>query len=75
MDGNEIAQFLQNYKPHEIYEDHSKKLFEVMQVISKRNTLKWPLYFLRAVEYWATFGIQIDINFATFSGKFQNYTF
>ena len=49
--------------------------FEVMQVISKRNTLKWPLYYLRAVEFWATFGIQIDINFATFSGKFQNYTF
>ena len=49
--------------------------FEVMQVISKRNTLKWPLYCLRAVEFWATFGIQIDINFATFSGKFQNYTF
>ena len=47
--------------------------YRVLQVKSK--TLKQPVYFLRAVEFWPTFDIQIDITLAIFWEKLQNYTF
>ena len=32
-------------------------------------------YFLKAVEFWSTFDIQIDITLAVFWITLQNYTF
>ena len=37
--------------------------FRVLKVTSKWKTLKQPVYFLRAVYFWPTFDIQIDITF------------
>ena len=36
---------------------------------------KMTRLFLRAVEYWASFDIQIDISLAIFWEKLRNYTF
>ena len=36
---------------------------------SKWKTLKQPVYFLRAVEFWPTFDIQISLTLAIFWGK------
>ena len=47
----------------------------VLQVKSKSKTLKQPVYFLRAVEFWPTFDIQIEITLAIFWDKSQNHTF
>ena len=41
----------------------------------KEKTLKETIYFLRAVEFWPTFDIQIDITLAIFWEKLQNQTF
>ena len=49
--------------------------YSVLQVISIRKTLKQAVYVLRAVEFWPTFDIQIDITLAIFREKHQNYTF
>ena len=49
--------------------------FKVLQVISKQKTLKKPIYFLKAAEFWPTFDIQIDTNLAIFWDKLQNHTF
>ena len=38
--------------------------YRVLQVTSRWKTLKQPVYFLRAVEFWSTFDIQIDITLA-----------
>ena len=47
--------------------------YRVLQVKSK--TLKQPVYFLRAVEFWPTFDIQIDITLVIFWEKLQNHAF
>ena len=39
----------------------------------KEAKIVW--YFLRAVDFWATLDIQIDITFAIFWEKLQNYFF
>ena len=49
--------------------------YRVLRVISKWNTLKKPVYFLKAVEFWSDFDIQVDITLAIFWEKLQNYTF
>ena len=64
--GNEIVQYLQNYKRHEVDQD---------LCTSKWKTRKQPVYFLRANEFWPTFDIQIAITLARFLEKLQNYTF
>ena len=38
----------------------------VLQVTSKWKTLKQPVYFLKAIEFWPTFDIQVDITLAIF---------
>ena len=40
--------------------------YRVLQVTSKWKTLKQPVYLLKAVEFWSTFDIQIDITLAIF---------
>ena len=40
--------------------------YRVLQVKSKWKTLKQPAYFLRAIEFWPTFDIQIDITLTMF---------
>ena len=35
--------------------------YRVLQVTSKWKTLKQPVYFLKAVEFWPTFDIHVDI--------------
>ena len=49
--------------------------YRVLQVTYKWKTLKQPVYFLKAVEFWSTFSIQVDINLAVFKEKLQNHTF
>ena len=49
--------------------------YRVLQVTSKWKTLKQPVYFLKVVEFWPTFGIQVDITLAIFREKLQNHTF
>ena len=45
------------------------------KVTSKWKTLKQPVYFSRAVEFWPTFDIQISIALAIFWEKLHNHTF
>ena len=47
----------------------------VLQVASKWKTLKQPVYFVRTVEFWPTFAIQIDTNLAIFWDMLQNHNF
>ena len=49
--------------------------YRVLQVISKWKTLKQPVYFLKAVEFWPTFDIHVGITSAIFPEKLQNHTF
>ena len=49
--------------------------YRVLQVTSKWKTLKQNVYFLKAVEFWPTFDIQVDITLAIFRKKLQNHTF
>ena len=43
-----------------------KSSYRVLQVTYKWKTLKQPVYFLRAVEFWPIFDIQISITLAIF---------
>ena len=52
-----------------------KSSYRVLQVTSKWKTLKQPVYFLRAAEFWPTFDIQASLTLAIFWEKLQNYTF
>ena len=45
------------------------------KVTSKWKTLKQPVYFSKAVDFWPTFDIQISITLAIFWEKLHNYTF
>ena len=48
--------------------------YRVQQATSKWKTLDRSIYFLRTVEVWATFDVQISITLAIFWEKLQNYT-
>ena len=52
-----------------------KSSYRVLQVSFKWKTLKQPVYFLMAVEFWPTFDIQISKTSTIFWEKLQNYTF
>ena len=63
-----------------------KRLFNIFKTINVAKltktilktiwkTLKQSVYFLKAVEFWPIFDIQISITLATFWEKLQNYTF
>ena len=43
-----------------------KSYYRVLPVTCKWKTLKQPVYFLRAVEFWPAFDIQIRIILAIF---------
>ena len=47
----------------------------VLQVTFKWKTLKQLVHILKAVEFWPTFDIQIDITLSMFWEKLQNCTF
>ena len=49
--------------------------YRVLQVTSKWKTLKQPVCFLRAVESWTTFDIQIDITLDIFWEMLRNHNF
>ena len=49
--------------------------YRVLQVTSKWKTPKQPVYFLKSVECWSTFDIQIDITLPIFWVTLQNHTF
>ena len=49
--------------------------YRVLQVTSKWKTLKQPVYFLRAVEFWPTFDIQINITLSIILGKVAKLQF
>ena len=49
--------------------------YRVLQVTSKWKTLRQPVYFVRAVEFWSTFDIRVSITLAMFWEKLHNYTF
>ena len=49
--------------------------YRVLQVTSKWKTLKQPVYFLKAIEFWPTSYIHVDIKLAIFREKLQNHTF
>ena len=72
MHGNEIVQYLQNYKCHEFDQGHSTKLIEFHKL---HPDGKQPFYFLKAVEFWSTFDIHVDITLAIFQEKLQNHIF
>ena len=54
-----------------------KRSYRVLQVTLKSKTLKQHIYFLlkQAIEFWATFGIQIVIIWDLFWEKLRNCTF
>ena len=52
-----------------------KSSYRVPQVVSKWKTLKQPVYFLRFIEFWPIFDIQITTTLAIFLEKLQNQTF
>ena len=43
--------------------------------VSKKETLKQPVYFLMVVDFCPTFDIQINITWAIFWETLQNHTF
>ena len=47
----------------------------ILPVTSKWKTLKQPVYFLKAIEFWPTFDIRVDITLAISQEKLQNHTF
>ena len=49
--------------------------YRVLQVTSKWKTLQQPVYFLKAVQFWSTFDIHVDITLAMLWKKLQNHTF
>ena len=49
--------------------------YRVLQVTYKWKTLKQPVYFLKAAEFWPTFDIQVDITLALFWERLQNHMF
>ena len=49
--------------------------YRVLQVTCKWKALKQLICFLKAVEFYPTFDIQIDIILAIFWQKLQNHTF
>ena len=49
--------------------------FRVLKVTSKWKTLEQPVYFLRAVDFWPTFDIQIDITFGYILEKIAKLRF
>ena len=49
--------------------------YRVLQVTSKWKTLKQPVYFLKAIEFWPTFDIQVYITLAIFREKLQTTPF
>ena len=75
MHGKEIAQYIQNYKRNKVDQGHPKKLIDLYKLHLNKKTLKQPVYFLRAVELWPTFDIQISITLDIVWEKLQNYTF
>ena len=52
-----------------------ESIYRVLQFRSNQKTPKQHFCFLRAVELWPTFDIQINITLAIFWEKLQNYTF
>ena len=52
-----------------------KSSYRVLQVTSKWKTLKPPLDFFWAVEFWPTFDFQTSITLGIFWEKLQNYNF
>ena len=49
--------------------------YRARQVKSKWKLLMQTGYFLRVVEFWPTFDMEIDISLAILWEKLQNYTF
>ena len=75
---NELIQYLQNYKHH--YKRQLTKVilessYIVLQDTPTPKTLKRTVCFLKAVEFWATFDIQIDITFKEGSLKTCLYSY
>ena len=52
-----------------------KSSYRILQVTFKWKTLKQPVYFLKAVEFYSTFDIQIDITLPITQRKLQIHTF
>ena len=52
-----------------------KSSYRVLQVTNKWKTLKKSCPFLRSIEFWPTFDMQISITLAIFWERLQNYTF
>ena len=72
--GNEIFQYLQNYKHHEVNQGLLESSYRVLQATSKWKAPKQLFYFLRSVKVLPTFASQIDITLAISWEKMQNYT-
>ena len=49
--------------------------YRVLQVTYKWKALKQLVYFLKTVEFWPTFEIQVNITLAVFLGKLQKHIF
>ena len=49
--------------------------YKVLQVTFKWKTLNQPVYFLKALKFFPTFDIQIDITLIIFREKLQNHNF
>ena len=57
LHGNEIVQYLQNYKVTNLAKVIQESSYRVLQVTSKSKILKQSAYFLKAVEFCPTFFI------------------
>ena len=74
MHGNEIVQYLQNYKRHEFDQGHSRKLLQSSTSYIQIENTKTTCLLLKTVEFCSTFDIQIDITLAIFREKLQDHT-
>ena len=64
--GNEIMQYLEFYANAIKFIKTIWKLIKVLQGTNKLVSLKRPIYFVKSIDFWATFDIQIDITLAVF---------
>ena len=75
MHGNQIVQYLPNYKRHEFDQGHSTKLLESSASYIQMENTKTTRILLKTIEFCPTFDIHVDITLAISREKLQNHTF
>ena len=75
LHGNEIVQYLQNFKRHKFDQGHSRKLLESSTNYIQIENTKTTIYFLKRVKFCPIFDIQIDITLLYFGKSCKSTLF